>query len=168
VLGLDLPIGPLTLGGLYRYESGAPFTPGFRPGVDANGDGGDDNDPVFVDDAIPGVTDVFAEWDCLSTQVGAFAARNSCREPGSHRLDLRLTVTPPASDPLGAHHSTGPAFGERRRTARSRSAGRSHGTVRRIQDGVTTVPLIANPAFKNVLARRTLASCYGPYGRSGS
>ena len=160
VLGLELQLpGPLVLGGLYRYESGAPFTPGFRPGVDANGDGADDNDPVFVDDAIAGVTDVFAEWDCLSTQVGAFATRNSCREPGSHRLDLRLAVTPfsigstPVHIILDGLNLVESDVGLRDHALylvdRTGTVTTNPGT------GVTTVPLIVNPAFGNVLARRT-------------
>jgi hypothetical protein len=92
-LGLPGPFAP-TLSGVFRYESGAPFTPGFRPGVDANGDGADNNDPAFIDDAITGVSALTDVWDCLRTQVDEFAARNSCREPGHYRLDLRLTLQP--------------------------------------------------------------------------
>ncbi|MEP7324729.1 MAG: TonB-dependent receptor, partial [Gemmatimonadota bacterium] len=38
----------------YRFRSGLPFTPGFRPGVDINGDGSGSNDPAFIDGAIAG------------------------------------------------------------------------------------------------------------------
>lgn len=160
VVGVELPLpGPFALGGLYRYESGAPFTPGFRPGVDANGDGADDNDPAFIDDAIPGVAGLFDAWDCVATQVGTFAARNSCREPGAHRLDLRLTVTPfrigatPVHIVLDGLNLVESDVGLRDHALylvdRTGTVTTNPGT------GVTTVPLIANPAFGNVLARRT-------------
>ena len=160
VFGLELPLpGPFVLGGMYRYESGAPFTPGFRPGVDANGDGADDNDPAYIDDAISGVPDLLGSWDCLATQVGAFAARNSCREPGAHRLDLRLTVTPfrlgatPVHIVLDGLNLVESDVGLRDHALylvdRTGTVTTNPGT------GVTTVPLIANPAFGNVLARRT-------------
>ncbi len=89
VLGAELDFGLVRFAGFYRFQSGAPFTPGFRPGVDANGDGAFANDPAFVDDQIPGVTDLFASWDCLREQVGRFAERNACRGPGVHTVDVR-------------------------------------------------------------------------------
>jgi hypothetical protein len=69
-----------------------PFTPGFRSGVDVNGDGAFGNDPAFVDDRVAGVSEMFDKWDCLRHQVGRFAARNACRGPGVHTLDLRAAV----------------------------------------------------------------------------
>lgn len=160
VLGVELPLpGPFTVGGLYRYESGAPFTPGFRGGVDANGDGADDNDPAFVDAAIAGVMPVLDRWDCLRAQVGEFAARNSCREPGSHRLDVRFAVEPfrIGSAPVWI-------LVEGLNLVESDAGQRDHalylvdrtGTLAtNPTTGVVTVPLIANPAFGNALARRT-------------
>jgi hypothetical protein len=159
VVGLELALpGPFTLAGLYRFESGAPFTPGFRAGVDANGDGADDNDPAFVNDAIAGIPVLLDAWDCLRTQVGEFAARNSCREPGSHRLDLRLTMT---TFRLGGT----PVYlvFDGLNLVESDVGLRDHalylidrtGSLTTSPGGVTTVPLIANPAFGNVLARRT-------------
>jgi hypothetical protein len=82
----------VTLAGFYRFRSGSPFTPGFRPGVDANGDGSARNDPAFVDPAIPGTDALLAEWGCLRDQTGQFAERNSCRAAPVHRLDFRLGV----------------------------------------------------------------------------
>jgi hypothetical protein len=79
----------LTLAAVYRFRSGVPFTPRYRTGVDANGDGSFRNDVAFVDDAlvgsIPGLD------ACVSDQLGEFAARNSCRGPSAHALDLRLS-----------------------------------------------------------------------------
>ncbi|MGH7608046.1 MAG: hypothetical protein ACREME_11980, partial [Gemmatimonadales bacterium] len=85
------PFAP-RLAAVYRYRSGWPFTAGFRPGVDANGDGSMRNDPAYVDDQVPGVLELTERWDCLRTQIGRFAERNSCREPGVHALDLRFAL----------------------------------------------------------------------------
>src|SRR5207249_6274311 len=64
--GVVLPIskgfGP-RVGILYRYHSGYSFTPGFRDGVDMNGDGSGRNDPAFVDETIPGTTGLYGAWD---------------------------------------------------------------------------------------------------------
>ncbi len=92
VAGVDLDLGPIRIAGFYRFRSGIPFTPGFRNGVDANGDGSFNNDPAYVDDRIAGVSDLFGTWDCLRGQVGRFAARNACRGSGAHTLDVRLTA----------------------------------------------------------------------------
>lgn len=88
-LELPLPLAP-SIGGVYRYRSGTPFTPGFRDGVDANGDYSWSNDPAFVDDALPGVDALIEANDCLRDQVGRFAERNVCRGPSRQTLDLRL------------------------------------------------------------------------------
>ncbi len=95
--GLALPIIPragVRLGVLYSYRSGYPFTPGFPDGVDLNADGSTQNDPAFIDDALPGTSDLFGTWSCLQRQSGRIASRNSCRAPGVHRLDLRLRIAP--------------------------------------------------------------------------
>ncbi len=81
----------IEFGGTYRFRSGLPFTPGFRPGVDPNGDGIWGNDPAFVP-AVAEVDDLVGEWECLEDQIGEFAERNACRAPGIHGLDLRLSV----------------------------------------------------------------------------
>ncbi|MGD8277341.1 MAG: TonB-dependent receptor [Gemmatimonadota bacterium] len=77
---------------LYRFQSGYPFTPGFRPGVDANADGSPVNDVAYVDNAISGVSDLITQWPCLSAQVGGFAERNACRGPNLHSLDARFAL----------------------------------------------------------------------------
>lgn len=82
----------VSLAGFYRFQSGAPFTPGFRDGVDANGDGSARNDPAFVDDEVPGIADLVSQWACLRKQLGQFAGRNSCRSPGIHTLDVGVRV----------------------------------------------------------------------------
>jgi hypothetical protein len=82
----------LRLAAFYRMQSGQTFTPGFRAGVDANGDGSGRNDPAFVDDLIPGMDALLAEWSCLADQTGRLAERNSCRGPTLHVLDLRVAI----------------------------------------------------------------------------
>lgn len=85
------------LAALWRWRAGLPFTPGFRGGVDVNGDGVAGNDPAFVTDSLPGDTvgataAVIAANPCLHSQLGRFAVRNSCREPSAGSLDLRLAL----------------------------------------------------------------------------
>ena len=96
VVGAELrfPLGLTTsrIAAFYRFSSGVPFTPGFRDGVDVNGDGSGRNDPAFIDDTVVGMESLLATWDCLAEQAGRFAARNSCRGPDRHRLDLRLAI----------------------------------------------------------------------------
>jgi len=93
-VGASLDFRVFRISGVYTYRSGYPFTPGFAPGVDANGDGSYTNDPAYIDNNITGVSDLFGTWDCLRTQVGHFAERNSCRGPAVSGLDLRLVLGP--------------------------------------------------------------------------
>jgi hypothetical protein len=80
----------LRLAGVYRFQSGRPFTPGFHTGVDADASGGG-ADPAFVDPALPGMSDLLAAWDCLADSENEFAARNSCRGDPVHALDLGVS-----------------------------------------------------------------------------
>lgn len=96
-VGVELwPLGRhgLSVGIRYGVRSGRPFTPGFRPGVDVNGDGSTTNDPAFVDDGLPGMEVLLGQWGCLLPQAGRFAERNSCREPAVETLDLRVGLGP--------------------------------------------------------------------------
>jgi hypothetical protein len=88
-LRIAAPMG-LQLSGIYRFESGRPFTPGFQDGVDANGDGYAGNDPAFVDASLPGVADLTAQWSCL--QAGTFSERNACRADATHTFDARAEL----------------------------------------------------------------------------
>jgi hypothetical protein len=94
-LGIPVPVGEAShLSGVYRFQSGAPFTPGYAPGVDANMDGVLGNDPAFVSsDALAAHE---SEWGCLRSDSGGFATRNGCRGPDAHTLDLRLLLDIPA------------------------------------------------------------------------
>ena len=85
---LPLPLRPM-LGVNYRARSAQPFTPGFRSGVDANGDYAS-NDPAFIDDGIEGMDVLLDRWECLREGAGEFAERNSCRGDALHFLDLRV------------------------------------------------------------------------------
>ncbi len=89
--------------GLYRHQSGYPFTPGFRDGVDVNGDGSGLNDPAFVDPQIAGTGELAASWPCLQEQLGRFAERNSCRGPSLNALDARLSLELARGDRYSAH-----------------------------------------------------------------
>ncbi len=75
----------------YRFASGRPFTPRYRYGVDANGDGSFENDVPFVPQPDE-LGALHSEWRCLRNQSGGFAVRNSCRGPSSHDLSVRLRV----------------------------------------------------------------------------
>ncbi|MGD8868657.1 MAG: TonB-dependent receptor [Gemmatimonadales bacterium] len=89
---LESDVMSLRIAGFYRFESGVPFTPGFRVGVDVNGDGSGRNDPAFIDETIPGTDELMGDWECLADQAGRFAERNSCRGPSLHVLDARAAI----------------------------------------------------------------------------
>lgn len=141
---------------LYRYHSGYPFTPGFRTGVDANGDGSARNDPAFVDNQVTGMQELVARWSCLQGQIGRVTERNACREPAVHALDARVAL----DLALPGQHSA--AFiidgfnllssdaGETDRALYLVDASRS---LQRDAAGRVMLPLVANPNFGNPLAR---------------
>lgn len=95
-LSFPLPVGEgSAISGVYRFESGAPFTPGYMAGVDANMDGVRGNDPAFVSSAAD--SEFGSDWACLRGDAGGFAERNSCRAPDVHSFDLRLSIALPAA-----------------------------------------------------------------------
>lgn len=87
---LDVGAGA-ELAALYTWASGRPFTPGYRTGVDINGDGSVRNDVAFVPD-VSTLGDLAGSWSCLSGQAGSFAERNSCRGPTRSTLDASLSL----------------------------------------------------------------------------
>lgn len=89
--GLTARAGVVELSGVYRFSSGLPFTPRYRVGVDANGDGSVRNDVAFVP-AAGGLGALGDSWPCLLEQSEGFAVRNSCRAPSEHSVDLRARV----------------------------------------------------------------------------
>jgi hypothetical protein len=89
VLGFSLPVPGLQIlqaAAVYGFESGLPFTPGFSSALDLNGDGVPGNDPATI------VVAAAQGRSCLLGQVGRIAERNSCRDPGIHRLAVRLSL----------------------------------------------------------------------------
>ncbi len=142
----------------YRFRSGLPFTPGFRPGVDLNGDGSGGNDPAFIDSSIPGTDQLVSDHGCLADQVGQFAARNSCREKAAHALDLRLAYRLPVMVMGGNLLVTVDAY-----NVVSTEIGMVDRAVYLVDPtqplttspgGAVVVPLIANPQFGSLLSRR--------------
>ncbi|MGH7583685.1 MAG: carboxypeptidase regulatory-like domain-containing protein [Gemmatimonadales bacterium] len=150
---------PFTLAARYRYRSGLPFTPGFRGGVDVNGDGSGGNDPAFLgsDAAIPGIGALVGANSCLAGQANQIAGRNSCRDPGVHSVDLHASITLPMG---GAHpvaltvdgyNVAGSATGLYDHAAVLVDGSRS---ITFDQSGHVVLPLVANPDFGKLLSRR--------------
>ncbi len=156
VAGVDVELPVLSgihLSGVYRFQSGEAFTPGFRPGVDANGDGSGYNDPAFIGGVDLGP--VASEWTCLRTQASGPVERNACRGDNVQSLDLRLALglaTVRGSDVQLVVDVLGviePELG-----VRDRALYLVNGGGQLTRAGATwNVPLVANPAFGE-LARR--------------
>jgi hypothetical protein len=150
---------PVTIGARYRFRSGLPFTPGFRPGVDANADGSGRNDPAFLDPAVPGMPGLLTTNPCLKEQSGEFAGRNSCREPASHALDLSASVGLPLRSLGGRLEFMVDVFNLAATATgvvdRAVLLVDPAGTVITDALGNVTLPLIANPRFGKLLSRRT-------------
>ncbi len=150
---------PVAVGARYRYRSGLPFTPGFRPGVDINGDGAGGNDPAYVDASLGTLPALLATADCAAAGANTFVARNACREQALNALDLRLEVTLPARFSDGSRLAlvvdgfnlltaeTG--IVDRALVLVDRNAPLGAGTAGRVN-----VPLVANPNFGQLLSRR--------------
>jgi hypothetical protein len=90
---LGIPI-PILAGGVLRtrlqLQSGRPFTPGLRPGVDLNADGIAGNDPVFV--PASGTEGIAERWPCVEDSRGQFMERNGCRLPWEPYLNVGLSL----------------------------------------------------------------------------
>ncbi len=150
---------PITLGARWRYRSGLPFTPGFRPGVDVNGDGGGGNDPAYLDAAVSGVSTALAAGNCQSTQSG-IAVRNSCREPALNGLDAYLAVGLPVGAGAGsrlaltvdAFNLVATATGLRDRALYLVNP---KGAITTAADGSLVLPLTLNSRFGSLFSRRT-------------
>lgn len=141
---------PFAIGARWRWRSGLPFTPGFRPGVDFNGDGGGNNDPASIDQA--GLA------DCPDAVAGGFAPRNSCRGKSLQALDLRVAIGLPLR--LGGGGTlffTIDAFNvvssETGIVDRALFLVDPTGTLTAGASTVT-VPLVPNPGFGTLLSRR--------------
>lgn len=152
------PTGAVRIGAVYRVRSGAPFTPGFRVGVDANGDGDSNNDPAYIDPTVPGVDALLSANDCLRSQSQGFAARNSCRTEMQQRLDLRAAfrlTTAGAGVHLVVDAMDVVSAAVGRPDAAVYLIDRSGALTTNALTGVTTMPLLVNPRFGEVLADRS-------------
>ncbi len=148
------PESPLTLAARFRFRSGLPFTPGYRYGVDINGDGSGGNDPVAITGAPSGLAALLARAGC-ATGSGGTAARNSCREDAVSSLDLsaaiaigggrRLAIT------LDAFNVVATATGIVDRAALLVDPA---GALSTNAAGRTVIPVMLNDNFGTLLSRR--------------
>lgn len=147
---------PLRLGVRWRMQSGLPFTPSFRAGVDVNGDGSGANDPI-APTAVAGVAGLLDGYGCASTTAGGFVTRNACREPSQRAFDVHAAVGLPIG---GARRVmlTVDAFnlGARAMGVVDRAAALvdPEGTITTTATGRLALPLVANPGFGGLLSRR--------------
>jgi hypothetical protein len=147
--------GPLTVAARARYRSGLPFTPGYRRGVDVNGDGSGGNDPVALTGAPAGLANVLGNANC-SAGSGGVAARNSCREDAVASLDLSLAFRLAAGSrrialTLDAFNVVASATGLVDRAALLVDPA---GTITTNGAGRTVVQMIVNENFGTLLSRR--------------
>jgi TonB dependent receptor len=92
----EAPLG-FRVSGIFRAQSGTPWTP--LVGSDVNGDGIVGNDRAFISRALLFENEAerqqflgyLNEHQCLLSQEGQMAERNSCRNPWFNSLDLRLS-----------------------------------------------------------------------------
>ncbi len=147
---------PVTFSGRYRWRSGLPFTPGFRSGVDVNGDGSGNNDPAFLSSAVSGLSALVGS--CESGVTNTFAVRNSCRDPSVQSLDLGFAVGLPVGRGPGTVSLTVDAF-----NVVGTATGlidhalvliNPNGGLSVDPAGNVTLPLVANARFGNLLSRR--------------
>lgn len=147
-LNLTVPGVPVRAGAFYSFSSGRPFTPGFPPGVDMNGDGVFGNDPAFLGAGFP-------SGDVTCDGGSGFAERNSCRDPAVHRLDLRASFDLPVGET--GHLAI---FVDALNLLDSELAIRDHAAYRldpsgpiTRSNGTITVPLVSNTNFGNPLVQ---------------
>jgi hypothetical protein len=150
---------PITVGARWRYRSGLPFTPGFRQGVDVNGDGAGGNDPAYLDAGVTGIGAALSAAGC-SGGTNVFATRNSCREDAAMSLDLRFSVGLPIQASDGSRLSLVlDAFNVVASTVglvdRALLLVDPNGVLTTDSQGNVTLPLVVNPNFGNIQSRRS-------------
>lgn len=146
---------PITIGARWRFRSGLPFTPGFQPGVDVNGDGSGNNDPAFLDASV---SPALSAGGCTSA-TNVFAERNSCREEAAHSLDLRASIGLPLRAADGTRLSlVFDAFNlvssDVGIVDRALFLIDPAGVLGTDNQGNVTLPLVPNPNFGNLISRR--------------
>ena len=151
---------PIAVGARFRYRSGLPFTPGFRPGVDPNGDGAGNNDPAYLLGAISGLSELLSSASCDAPSVNAVVARNSCREDAVSALDARVEIGLPVRFSDGSRLALvvdgfNLISSETGIVDRALVLVDPAGTLTVGGGGQINVPLIANPNFGKLLSRRT-------------
>ena len=146
---------PISLGVRGRFRSGLPFTPGFRNGVDVNGDLSGNNDPVQSGSVPATIGD---QATCSGGTVGGFAERNSCRDKAVGALDLHFAVNVPMKAGSSSLAFTVDAFnlvssvtGIVDHAAMLIDPAQSLSTD---ANGGVTLPLLANPRFGTLQSRR--------------
>ncbi|HEU5219006.1 MAG TPA: TonB-dependent receptor [Gemmatimonadales bacterium] len=146
---------PVDFGVRGRFRSGLPFTPGFRRGVDVNGDLSGNNDPV-QSGSIPTATGDYAT--CDGGDVGGFAERNSCRDKAVGALDLHFAVHFPMRGSgsslafiVDAFNLVSSVTGIVDHAAMLIDPAK---TLTTDVNGGVTLPLLANPHFGSLLSRR--------------
>lgn len=151
---IELPgLAGSELAAVYNVRSGLPFTPGFRPGVDMNGDGSWFNDPATLTGA-PDASALLAEWGCESAAEGGVLPRNACRGSTVHDLDLRLVLGGISLGGLSLA-VTGEVLGVFESSDGLRDTALflvdPSSPLDLSSDGILSVPLVANPAFGEIL-----------------
>jgi hypothetical protein len=148
--------GPLSLAARWRWRSGLPYTPGFPPGVDINGDGSSRNDPVGLQ-SVEGLGGLLSGAGCDAGGSG-FAPRNVCREDAVHALDLGLGIRLPIGGArrlvlsVDAFNVVASATGIVDRAAVLVDPERGITTD---PDGRLRLPLVRNDHFGELSSRRT-------------
>ncbi|HEX2091751.1 MAG TPA: TonB-dependent receptor [Longimicrobiaceae bacterium] len=85
------------INGIFRSQSGTPWTP--TVDGDVNGDGLSANDRAMIDRNLQFTTaadrqkfeQLLEDFECLQDQAGGIAERNSCRNPWWNSLDVRIS-----------------------------------------------------------------------------
>lgn len=145
----------VTVAARWRWRSGLPFTPGFRAGVDVNGDGSGNNDPVSQQ-AVAGLSGHLESAGC-EAPTGDFAERNSCRADAVQALDAELGLRLPVGGSrrvmltVSAFNLVSTTTGVVDRAAVLVDP---EGTISTGANGRLVLPLVLNDNFGQVLSRR--------------
>ncbi len=139
-----------------RVQSGLPFTPGFQPGVDLNGDGSGNNDPAFIDLSNAGLRSLLDDNRC--DLVNGFAERNSCRSDTQYGVDLSFGIGLPVS--AAGRHLTLTVDAYNVTSSESGPVDRAlflvdpAGTLSPPGSRTVNLSLVPNPRFGSILSRR--------------
>jgi outer membrane receptor for ferrienterochelin and colicin len=94
----------IQVSGIFRAASGRPFTP--IVDGDPNADGRFGNDRAFISsqllfanptEDLKNLRRFLSEWDCLVEAAGRVISRNTCRNPWTYTLDLRVRRSLPTT-----------------------------------------------------------------------